>query len=34
MWLVHAAEEIAQRIVNDREDTLNERMGLPPRHVE
>jgi hypothetical protein len=33
MWLMHAAEEIAARIVNDREETLNERMGLPPRHV-
>jgi hypothetical protein len=30
---MHAAEEIAARIVNDREETLNERMGLPPRHV-
>lgn len=34
MWLTHAAEEIAERIVRDREETLNERMGLPPRHVE
>ena len=34
MWLMHAAEEIAHRIVNDREDTLNERMGLPPQHVD
>ena len=34
MWLMHAAEDIAHRIVNDREDTLNERMGLPPKHVE
>jgi hypothetical protein len=33
MWLTHAAEEIANRIVNDREDALNERMGLPPKHV-
>jgi hypothetical protein len=33
MWLMHAAEEIAHRIVNDRTDTLNERMGLPPTHV-
>ncbi len=34
MWLTHAAEEIANRIVRDREEALNERMGLPPRHVE
>jgi hypothetical protein len=34
MWLMHAAEEIAQRIVNDREDALNARMGLPPQHVD
>ena len=33
MWLTHAAESIADRIVNDREDALNERMGLPPRHA-
>ena len=32
MWLTHAAETIADRIVNDREDALNERMGLPPSH--
>jgi hypothetical protein len=33
MWLMHAADEIARRIVTDREDALNERMGLPPSHV-
>lgn len=33
MWLSHAAEEIANRIVSDRQEALNERMGLPPRHV-
>ena len=33
MWLTHAAETIADRIVSDREEALNERMGLPPRHV-
>lgn len=33
MWLRHAAENIANRIVSDREEALNERMGLPPRHV-
>jgi hypothetical protein len=34
MWLMHAVEEIAHRIVNDREDALNQRMGLPPTHVD
>lgn len=33
MWLRHAAENIANRIVSDREEALNERMGLPPNHV-
>jgi hypothetical protein len=33
MWLTHAAEGIANRIVRDREEALNERMGLPPQHV-
>ena len=33
MWLTHAAEGIAARIVRDREEALNERMGLPPSHV-
>lgn len=33
MWLMHAAEEIANRIVTDREHALNQRMGLPPTHV-
>ena len=33
MWLTHAAEAIAARIVRDREEALDERMGLPPRHV-
>jgi len=33
MWLTHAAEGIANRIVRDREAALNERMGLPPQHV-
>ena len=33
MWLTHAAQGIARRIVNDREETLSERVGLPPRHV-
>ena len=34
MWLRHAAETIADRIVRDREEALNERMGLPPGHFE
>ena len=34
MWLTYAAEAIADRVVSDREDALNERMGLPPRHME
>ena len=33
MWLTHAAEAIARRIVRDREEALSERVGLPPRHV-
>jgi hypothetical protein len=33
MWLTHAAENIASRIVRDREEALSERVGLPPRHV-
>jgi hypothetical protein len=34
MWLTQSARSIANRIVSDREDTLNERMGLPPTHVQ
>lgn len=33
MWLTHAAQSIANRIVRDREEALNDRMGLPPSHV-
>jgi hypothetical protein len=33
MWLSHAVEGIARRIVGDREETLSERVGLPPSHV-
>jgi hypothetical protein len=33
MWLTHAVEGIARRIVRDRDEALNERVGLPPRHV-
>lgn len=33
MWITDAAEQIALRIVRDREKALTERVGLPPRHV-
>lgn len=33
MWLTDAAEQIARRIVDDREGALTARVGLPPRHV-
>jgi hypothetical protein len=33
MWLTDAAEQIARRIVENREDALTSRVGLPPRHV-
>jgi hypothetical protein len=33
MWLTHAVERIARRIVRDRQETLTERVGQPPRHV-
>ena len=33
MWITYAAERIAGRIVADREDSLSERIGLPPSHV-
>ena len=33
MWLTHAAEGIARRIVGDREEAISEMVGLPPRHV-
>jgi hypothetical protein len=33
MWLTHAVEGIARRIVRDREEALTERVGQPPRHV-
>jgi hypothetical protein len=33
MWLTHAIEQIANRIVRDREEALSDRVGLPPRHV-
>jgi hypothetical protein len=31
---MHVAEGIAQRIVNDHEYALSQRMGLPPTHVD
>lgn len=33
MWLTDAAEQIARRIVENREEALTSRVGLPPRHV-
>ncbi len=33
LWITHAVEGIAKRIVTDREETLTRRVGLPPRHV-
>lgn len=33
MWLTHAAERIADRIVAHREEALSDRVGLPPTHV-
>ncbi|HVR78447.1 MAG TPA: haloacid dehalogenase-like hydrolase [Acidimicrobiia bacterium] len=33
MWLTHAVDGIARRIVSDREEALSERVGLPPTHV-
>ncbi len=34
MWIGHAAETIAERIIRHREVALTDRMGLPPRHVD
>ena len=33
MWLTHAVDGIARRIVSDRQEALSERVGLPPTHV-
>ncbi|MPZ53309.1 MAG: haloacid dehalogenase-like hydrolase [Acidimicrobiia bacterium] len=33
MWLHHTVDRIANRILEDRETTLSERVGLPPRHL-
>lgn len=33
MWLRHAAQGIAERIVRHRAEALTDRMGVPPRHV-
>ena len=33
MWLTHATEQIERRIARDREQTLTQRVGLPPHHV-
>jgi hypothetical protein len=34
MWVNHAAETIAERIIRHRAEALTDRMGLPPRHVD
>jgi hypothetical protein len=33
MWILHAVEEIAERIVANRERALGETVGRPPRHL-
>jgi hypothetical protein len=33
MWIRHAAEGIAERIVRHRAEALSDRVGVPPRHV-
>ncbi len=33
MWIRHAAQGIAERIVRHREEALTDRVGVPPRHV-
>ena len=33
MWLTHAVERIADRIVRDRSDALADRLGAPPGHL-
>lgn len=34
MWIENTIEEIAERIVRDREAALSERIGRPPRHLQ
>jgi hypothetical protein len=33
MWLTHAVERIADRIVRDRSAALADRLGAPPGHL-
>jgi hypothetical protein len=33
MWVTSSVEAIAQRIVEDREAALGDRVGSPPRHI-
>jgi hypothetical protein len=33
MWITTSIEEIARRIVHDREETLGDRVGTPPAHI-
>lgn len=33
MWLTNAIEEIASRIVRDRERAVDDKVGLPPKHL-
>ncbi len=34
LWLTHAVEGIARRIVGDRQEALTHRVGLPPTHID
>lgn len=33
LWIVNAIDEIAERIVQERKEALNERLGNPPKHL-
>ncbi len=33
MWITTSVEEIARRIVDDREEALGDRVGQPPRQI-
>jgi hypothetical protein len=34
MWITHAVDSIARRIVHDRESALHSRLGKPPGHID
>jgi hypothetical protein len=34
MWITHAVDSIARRIVNDRQAALHSRLGKPPGHID